>query len=927
METTMERCFLTLLTVVLALSRPLGAAECSPRFVDNNVEKISYIYSHKEELLIGTDWLLFRMKDGEVDDIDGAHPHSVSAIYPYNGSLMIGAEEGLFQLKDGELSKIEGAEDVPVNAIYSHNGNLLIGAGDSLYENEGLFRLDNGQMIAVGDSDTGPVFDFFPYKDELLIGAREGLFLSVNGTLQVQRLRKVGAAGPVKVIHAHNGEVLIGTGKGSLMSGLFRFTDDGLSRVGGAEPGPVNTIYSYNSNLLIGAQNGLFILVDGDLRKISGADPGSVRVIRSHKDELLIGSDSGLFRLTRGESHDWELSEVDGAPGGPITAIHLHEGKLLIGSRKGLFAYPPKPIRATPLRAQYIAGVSTPVYLTFRMNCLGKRPPTLVEDMGGHGDELTSAYEGEAQVKPHGKELDLNVSVHFTKAGNHRMMLAVSEGSGWAIVSDPIDIRIGWTPQDWIRHYGLTYGPWVVGCHLLLFLALLFGARWSSWCWAVASDPVWGKAGIWPQLLLRHVPPVQRWVMARWYETARGNARSTAYLPMPLSASDGAAVSSNELLDCLRRTRRIWVQGHPGMGKTTLVRHLANKVYAEHASFAAARRRYGAVPILIRLRDFPDVKPDEKYPEYWVAELARQAVRQDGITFEDAVLFRSVLASAGFVIILDGANEAAQVQIEKLAAASPIPLLATSQADPDIKADGEKFTLYRLPPTIHDATAPLLALFLGDERGRAVHDAIRDTPLWADIRSGYDVRMLADLAGRDTPPLAMPTDRIGLYEAILGRVRLNGGDYPLASLCRAAWRMWRDEVHLFKPGTHLDTPLIAPLVSDETKVVRILGGTLYEFRHDQMRDYLAARWAARHEQSQIKLFEQDKAIWRLDRDEQAVVWGFFAQQIGPERGTEIWQWCHDDPERAILLHALDQRGRKDGWTLIRTQTPSETTLT
>jgi hypothetical protein len=242
-------------------------------------------------------------------------------------------------------------------------------------------------------------------------------------------------------------------------------------------------------------------------------------------------------------------------------------------------------------------------------------------------------------------------------------------------------------------------------------------------------------------------------------------------------------------------------------------------------------------------------------------------------------------------------------------------VLVTSQVLP---ADaGRTFETLRLPATVGDAILPLLRLFLGDARGDEVYGRVAGSPLLGAIRSGYDVRLLADLAREDAGLDRLPDDRTGLYEAILAAARLPDGlPYPVDRLCKAAWRMWRDgERKLKADGTYLPADLLEPLRSEGNRVVRTLGGETFEFRHDQMRGYLAARWAVVHEVAPVRLFEEDAAIWRLGRSEQEVVWGFAADLIEPECGIELWRWATRDPERVVLQHALQKRGERENWPL------------
>ena len=85
--------------------------------------------------------------------------------------------------------------------------------------------------------------------------------------------------------------------------------------------------------------------------------------------------------------------------------------------------------------------------------------------------------------------------------------------------------------------------------------------------------------------------------------------------------------------------------------------------------------------------------------------------------------------------------------------------------------------------------------------------------------------------------------------------------------------MWRDQKRWCGAGTYVSPDLLAPLLDPRVKIVRAKGGKVYEFRHDEMRGYLAAKWLAEQVVSPLSLFEEDVKIWQNGRDEQKVLWG------------------------------------------------------
>jgi hypothetical protein len=66
------------------------------------------------------------------------------------------------------------------------------------------------------------------------------------------------------------------------------------------------------------------------------------------------------------------------------------------------------------------------------------------------------------------------------------------------------------------------------------------------------------------------------------------------------------------------------------------------------------------------------------------------------------------------------------------------------------------FTNWHLPYTMYDEIEPLLCLFLGQTTGESIFGRIKVTPLLNHIRSGYDVRLIADLVVDQGKDVALP---------------------------------------------------------------------------------------------------------------------------------------------------------------------------
>jgi hypothetical protein len=476
-----------------------------------------------------------------------------------------------------------------------------------------------------------------------------------------------------------------------------------------------------------------------------------------------------------------------------------------------------------------------------------------------------------------------------------------------------VPVRVDWQVPDYIEYYGTRAGTVLFIVHTAVFVLLIIGARWSLFCWRILTDPIWGKTGLLFYFLLRHAAPLQRWVMTQWFGAVRQKTSRQPYLPMGLS-DDGEVVGrSTDLLDRDAMWQRLWIQGNAGMGKTVTVLYLQSAFFADPklSTLARAFAKFRTVPIIVPLREYRHVAFDPGRPEDWVPSVARMAVSAFGVRFEDHGLFCAMIRSGGFLLILDGANEVERdEEIELFARSAPaVRLLVTSQLP-----GSTYFTNWHLPRTVQDEIKPLLCLFLGLKKGEQVFARIEPTPLLNAIRSGYDVRLIADLVADQGVDVVLPADRLGLYRLILDTIPMpDGSKFPEESLCKAAWAMWRDGQRKLDLGKHLDEDLLAPLIHEDQKVLRILDGQQFEFRHDQMRAYLAARWAACHEARPLSLFESEGDIWRLSRKEQDEVWNFFADMYVAEQSKEavaLWKWSTAHPDRVILQHAL-QRALKE----------------
>ncbi len=883
------------------------------------------------------------------------HRRFTAALEGLRGQLILGTREDGISFRNGSVLDAIGSNSPHIETIVqlhlNSDGSLLVGAFNGLF-----LRVDSGpnavpKKVAVG----GAYWAFLDTGDGTLIGNRGGLFRFKNGSVQPLEHASQMSGGVKVIFKATDGTVLIGGSKG-----LFRLqAGDLFPLANGDATGEITALYEVGAHeFLIGAAQGLFLLRQNKLiQMISANRTGRISTFHKAPDGSILMGASYIFRIHRNYAvpDDYAVSDVDSGPvaqdffdfydvggeifaasfvglfrldgdravlissdedTGPIRGLHdEQEGPLIIAER-GLFRLTQTPWSeahvTSPTYTDISAGVGATFKWTINHPCAFALKNYDVRVAPKTGSKIDDIHESVSAIGRASTTFDVSATVTLVKLANenYKVQLWASDDTSSVRLGGPVSVRVGWDFYDYAKYYG-KIGAWALAIlQTVVFVLLIVGARWSRMCWSLVTDPIWNKAGLWFYFVLRHVPFVQRWVMARWFDAIRQQTRMQPYLPMTLTDERGdTAARTTDLLNPPRAWQRLWVQGNAGMGKTSLVLFLKAAFFADPKldSLGKAFARFRCIPIIIPLREFRHAALDPTRPEEWVPSAARLAVSSFGLRFDDQNLFRSIIETGNYLLVLDGANEVEwNDEIELFArSASNVPLLITSQF-----TGSDFFMNWKLPREIADDVKPLLCLLLERVVGETVYDRIKDTPLLEALRSGYDVRLLADLVEDGGPSVALPTDRLGLYRLILDSIRLpDASPYPEEQLCKAAWDMWVAGERTLEAGKQIAEDLVLPLLSESQKVLRIIDGQRFEFRHDQMRAYLAGRWAAEHEVRPISLFESETAIWRLSRKEQEEVWSFFAEMLVAKNlhsAADVWKWATRDPDTVILQHALQQ---------------------
>jgi ligand-binding sensor domain-containing protein len=469
----------------------------------------------------------------------------------------------------------------------------------------------------------------------------------------------------------------------------------------------------------------------------------------------------------------------------------------------------------------------------------------------------------------------------------------------------------------------------VTGLYALAFIVLLWLARRRRWAFQLLSDAAWASWLTWPFFFLRHVPAVQQWMLEPWFQAVRRNTPTDVpFLDPPVSTAAGLPSEGTALVQSLRDSLRLWLHGRSGMGKSSVFAAWERAYFAaeDAPNLSAAVRRYGFVLIALPMRHYAALPvPEPNRPESWVLEAVRRQLEQFGFATQDRGLIEAMLRAGRIALALDGTNEADRdLAVAAFARQFPqVRLLVTSQALPRSLAAGERWEIWELPEDISGLRDRLLALWLGATKGAILSRRIAAEGLSRTVVSGYDLRLLADLAASDPEYATLPGDRVALYRAMLARAKAPDGEpLRLEAPKQLAWTMVTQRRRRIVSDDEevLGVATLQELEREGLRIVRSIGAE-HEFRHDQMRAFLAGLWLV-DETPNLPALQKtatDAGVFGLNRRDQEELWGFVAPLMTSTADLEaLWLFANNDPvERAILLAALQAEADNRGVTLVR----------
>jgi hypothetical protein len=897
-------------------------------------------------------WFLARSVNGAVA-VEPAGKADTGRLYDMRdlpgAGLLIDAEKGLFLARSTNgTATVEPYSKADTGSVYEMRD--LPGVGLLIKAAKGLFlaRAMNGTVTVepFGKADTGGVSDMRELAGEgLLINAENGLFLarSINGTATVEpfgrtdtgRVNDMGdLPGVGLLIWADEGLFLVRSVNGTAVIEPFGKADTGRVEGWLNFPGAGPLIRTEKGWFLAGSVNGA-----ATLEPAGKADMGTVYEGGAYEMSNLPGAglliqaeNNGVF-LARSVNGAASVEPVGRADLGFIHDVRDLPGVgLLIRTDQGLYLGVGTPLIRAKVelrdRATLDHSPPRPDSELFFVFTISAHACTSVADKLDLRLSVTPPGGVPIEPKPALELIHLDngrstfgLPLRIDKAGVWSFQVMSTSGGIERPVGEPEKLTFTTVGlRDWLEQWAWWMAGGLATILALANAAMFLFARRSAWAWRVATDD---GLGTWTlrlaTLALSHLPKAQLWILDLYFHRRRAKTPTVPpFLPLPLTSGDGAPTSSDKALAPPWTGKRLWVQGNSGMGKTALFHHVTEAHFRDHETAFSAFAKWGCVVVPFAARDFAGSGEDKDDPA-WVIDAVRATLSSRGMTFADETMLSRFIESGSIGVGIDGLNEvnrtlAVTAFIRKFEAA---PVLVTSQQS----GDQRYFSSWRLPADIRAFTADLLEKYLGGDAATTVMTRISASGLKDAIRSGYDVRLIIDLARPDPQHAPLPADRLGLSAAVIDaawpEVSEETRREQLGRLAAAAWRMVseresNDDKRRLKPDEDLAADLLSILADVREKdgkplaLIRRVAGGNYEFVHDQMHAYLAARWFTQDGFSikELEKMIEASTIWTHAIEERRTLWGFAAALLDDERLTALWARVENNEDWDSLRRAL-----------------------
>ena len=184
---------------------------------------------------------------------------------------------------------------------------------------------------------------------------------------------------------------------------------------------------------------------------------------------------------------------------------------------------------------------------------------------------------------------------------------------------------------------------------------------------------------------------------------------------------------------------------------------------------------------------------------------------------------------------------------------------------------------------------------------------------------------MIDLVGDDPSLSTLPSDLLGLYSMVVSAGWPNAPDEVKREqqdrMAAAAWHMVSDRM----PNEDkrrldgLETSLLESLADAperNARPVRLVRrrAAAFEFVHDQMHAYMAARWFAQDgfEVEQLERMIAESKIWSDTKSAREVLWTFASALLDDDRLLSLWVRVDDNDDWNVLRLALKKEAERRG---------------
>jgi hypothetical protein len=677
----------------------------------------------------------------------------------------------------------------------------------------------------------------------------------------------------------------------------------------------VNSVAGLGKDVLFGTNYGIWLLKEGtnNCEQLGGISQFvDIAQIEVAGGIALVGTSGyGLWFYSGGAA----LKRVAAVPDeDAVLSIASRDSRFLVSTKRGIhefrFSADGKPWTANCKLTWQVPGEKPIAPLTARIH-------VAIEDVSGWLDSSKAPIKITIHKNGIGKDTvvgqvqqigALDVVVDLNEEGSYYATAQVLSALG----QSSEEFR---TPGQSLRVYPNAFAGWLdratkIGiCFAALWalatIGLIFASKWSHTAFRIVTSPAIPKLAQWYAPLFEFIRPVRLWMLEGFYGKMRAEfCVAKPFVDPTIETSNGQTGVLGALTsffkpdaESSKTTKRLLLTGLAGTGKTTIIHAFLAKAVTPDA-LRVSWTEFGIVPFLVRVREHGSGKVTDAI----VANL-------EGYGIDDEKLVRRLLRTGDFLVIFEGANERNwDDEIQSFAVKFPeVPIIITSQTDLDLV----NMDRWRLPLFNAEFARKVLLVHLPENAA----DRTRKVPerLWPNIQCGYDVVLLAHLLLQD---MQIPDSQVGLYESTLSQTEKSWAGPPpfkdvRAALYRKAMEQWESGSYELEPSDSLPQRFVDHLAS---KHVLSRVGARYQFRHELMRQYLAACWFVHESASTADLTNrlEDKAIWEVGRSQQLEVFSFLVELAPSYESLQALAGCvgKNIGQRAVLATAVQGAARK-----------------